>query len=208
VLALFLWVLASIISTTSVDVLKRRIAISAWIALPSLPAAIAWFFPSLYGPVTPDIFLALFLWTDVYTALIVGVGDRRALSIRPGSLSVLSLPLATLVFTGVSFGAIKLFIEYGTFPDTLTCGNPPYLPLTGCGYFQYEGFYVAAVTLLLLIVCGATLPTNSNLIRGYVWLNARFRLLFPFGRRPDFKPKVQAPLEEWEPLSSRRSNTN
>jgi hypothetical protein len=126
VLTLFLWILASLISTTSIDVLKRRIAISAWIALPTLPAAIGWVLPSIYGTLMLNIFAALFLWTDVYTALIVGVGYRRALSVRSRSLFILSLPLATLVFTVVSFVAGKLFIEYGWFLDTLICGNPPY----------------------------------------------------------------------------------
>jgi hypothetical protein len=121
-LTLFLWILASMISTTSVDVLKRRIAISAWIALPSVPAAIGWVIPSNYGTLMLNIFAALFLWADVYTALIVGVGYRRALSVRSRSLFILSLPLATLVFTVVSFGAGKLT------PSRPTTGSKPARP--------------------------------------------------------------------------------
>jgi hypothetical protein len=101
-----------------------------------------------------------------------------------------------------------LIIEYGTFPHTLTCRNPPYPLLTACGYFQYEGFYAAAAAFLLLIVCGASLSANSNVIRGYDWLNARVRgSLFLFGRhRPD--RTVPETLQEPEPQFTPRSNTN
>jgi hypothetical protein len=49
----------------------------------------------------------------------------------------------------------------------LICDNPPYFPLSGCGFFQFEGFYGAALALILLTVCGMVLPADSNMIRAY-----------------------------------------
>jgi hypothetical protein len=206
VLTLFLWILVSLISTTSVDVLKRRAAISAWIALPSLPPAVVSILGLKPGIVADHVLAGMVLWTDVYTALIIAVGLRWLMTLDVPS--VRSLPLATLVFTAITFGAGKLFIEYGTFPDALSCDHPPYFPLSGCGYFMFEGFYAALAWLLLLILCGAVLAPNSNLIRGYDWLNARVRRsLFFFDRRqPDWA--VTEPVQEPEAQFAPRSNAN
>jgi hypothetical protein len=199
VLGLFLCVLASIISTTSVDVLKRRAAIFAWIALPSLPTGVVLLFVPEAGIAKTYVPSILFLWTDVFAALAIGVSLRCLLSSTSKPPSVLSLPLATLVFTSIFYVVGRLFIEYGTFPNTLTC-KPPYSPLSGCGYFNYEGFFGAAAGLILLILFGAALPANSNLIRGYDSINARI-----FGRRRQAEP---AGLEPPEAQSTTRSNTN
>ena len=39
---LFLWVFASVISSTPIDVLKRRVVISAWVVLPSALTYTLW----------------------------------------------------------------------------------------------------------------------------------------------------------------------
>jgi hypothetical protein len=206
VLVLFLWILVSLISTTSVDVLKHRATLSAWITLPSLPAGAILVFGPSQPAMTTYLLVASVLWTDVYSALAIGSGLRRFL-ISIDVPAIRSLPLATLVFTAITFAVGKLFSVYGTFPDT-SCPNPPYPLLSACGYFTYEGFYAAAFALLLLIVCGAALPPNSNLIRGYDWLNARVRrALVLFGRR---QPELTVPerLERPDPRFTLRSNTN
>jgi hypothetical protein len=93
VFALLLWLVVAVVSTVKLDVLKRRAAISAWIALPSAPVAPMWAFTAI----VPAGYFAAIIWTDVYTALIIAVGLRRLLINRLNAPAVLSLPIASLV---------------------------------------------------------------------------------------------------------------
>jgi len=180
--ALALWMFVSMVSATPVAALKRRAAISAWIALPAVIAYPIYklsFQPWLRGPnlvtIADNVVTFLLLWPSVFVALVIGGADRGRL-FRPARVpDPLSLPLAVLAFTVVTAGVLKLFIRLGTFPNFLGCGSPPYPSLGACSYFEYEGFCVGAAWLILLFICGLALPPDSNLILGYDRLKALLR---------------------------------
>jgi len=208
-LACCLWIFVSIvssISSTPTNMPKWEVSISAWIGLPTIVAyALTTIRPNFgYVPYSPATLL--YLWTDVFIALIIGGELRRYLSSswrRPRSLS---LPLATLVFTGVSAAFINLFIRYGTLLDPPSCASPYFL-LSACGYFLFEGFYFSAAGFLAIIACGAMLPAESEPILAYDNLNAFLRKAlrnFVAARR---KRQAQRAIERTKEIAARSSSS-
>jgi len=164
--SMFVWLFGSILSTTPSAILKRKAALSAWIGGPAALAFLLWFsFPVPFIERHMYFYAAAVLWTNVFAALSIGVTLRRLLSFSPAP-DPLSLPLATVPFAIITSGALYLFIQFGIFAHALYCETPHSL-LSACGYYDYEPIYVVAATLLLVIICGAALPANSNLILGY-----------------------------------------
>jgi hypothetical protein len=124
--ALVLWTFLSIVSSTPAAILKRRVAISAWIALPAMLAYPAWQVwinsawpvPS-FNAVLYILHVSLLLWTNVFVALLIGGAVRRKLL---GSAQVpdpLSLPLATFAFTIISVGLLNYLSDTEPFPTSL-----------------------------------------------------------------------------------------
>ena len=117
----------------------------------------------------------LFLWTNVFVALMIGCVLRLLLSPTWRSPDPLSLPLATLAFTIFTAIPLDLFALHGVLLTPPDCDSPPYSYLSVCGYFQLEGYYGCAVAFILLIICGSVLSINSNLVLAYNHLNAFVR---------------------------------
>jgi hypothetical protein len=171
VAALLLWTFASIVSTTPIAILKRKIAILLWIGGPAASTFIPWVF-SFFDQAHLFFYAALTsLWTSVYAALSIGVKWRRWNVSGFPPLDVLSLPFATFSFGTIAFCGLYVYAQYGLIPRPTGC-EAPYPAFSVCGYFDYEPMYVVGATLLLLIICGAALPANSNLILGYDRLTA------------------------------------
>ena len=157
-IALFLWVFASVISSTPIDLLKRRVVVSAWVVLPSVLAYTLWLpIPDnlpMFMPAT-----TIPLWTEVFAALLVGGVLRRSYFSRSQSPDSLSLPLATFVFTIITAVTLYLFIEYGTFQKPSNCKLDPHpSDFSVCGYFEYEGLYFGSALVLILVFIGIALP--------------------------------------------------
>lgn len=165
-IAVFLWVFASVISSAPIDVLKRKLVVSAWVILPAALTYTLWLaVPGSFRKTTFMQIASMLLWTEVFAALLIGGVLRR--SFFPGWQSPysLSLPLATFVFTIIAAATLYLFIEYGTFQKPSNCGPGPHSPLSVCGYFNYEGFYFGSALFLILVCIGIALPADSNLTR-------------------------------------------
>jgi hypothetical protein len=174
--ALFLWVFVSVVSSAPVSVLKRKAAISAWIAFPTVLAGAWWFaIPESFAR-TPFVRIAeTVLWTEVFAALVVGNAFRRRFFTAWRSPHPLSLPLAALVLTVISMGVIYRLAEFGILPKPSGCELSVESPLSLCGLSQYEIRYVGSALWLILALCGFALPADSNLIRAYDRLNASVR---------------------------------
>lgn len=169
--ALLPWTFASVVWTTPVAILKRKIAILLWIGGPAASTFIPWAF-SLLDQAHLFLYAALTsLWASVYAALAIGVTGRRRTFPKSPTPDVLSLPLATLLFAIIAFGALYAFAQHGLIPNEAGCDSPH--PLSSvCFHLEYEPIYVVGAVLMLLIMCGAALPANSNLILGYDRLTA------------------------------------
>jgi hypothetical protein len=177
---LALWIFISLFSATPSAALKRRAATSAWIAFPAgLACCIRygwlgyWETPPTVTTIALFVTACLFLWTNVFAALLIGGALRRKMFDPKQVPDPLSLPLTTLAFTMVTAGVLTLFIAFGSFPRSLDCGAPPYPVLSVCAYFSNEGFVICAAWLILLIVFGVALPADSN----FVLANDRLKTL-------------------------------
>ena len=181
---LLLWILASIFLATSARAFKRKLAISAWIGGPTVIFFMVWIpFPYLFG--TTDFFFPvslMFLWTNVFAPLSIGVTLRRRLFPRSPSPDPLSLPLATLAFAIPTAGAIYLLIEFGIFANPGNCAIPDPV-FTACGLYEQEEPILGAAVLLLLTIFGALLPANSNVVLAYDRMHA-FLSELPSRSRP------------------------
>jgi hypothetical protein len=174
-LACCLWIFVSVVSTAPTATLKRTVSLSAWIGLPAaLGYAISVAHPG-FQYAGEEIRTSIFLWTDVFVALIIGRKLRTYFSSSWHGPDPFSLPLATLAFTIVSALAVHLFIQYGTISTPPDCLTPPYFLLSVCGYFQFEGLYFFAALFIFLIACGVMLPAGSNLVLAYDRLNVLVR---------------------------------
>jgi hypothetical protein len=174
VAALALWLFISVASAAPVAVLRRRLVTSAWIATPAVVGGALYFSDLMSGiPFGFSVTALCIVWTDVYAALTLGALIRHRYFAKP-TAPAQSLPLAAAAFTPLMFGALWLFIEYGEFPNIPSCKLDA-VEVDLCGYLQGGGVFVAAILLLCLVICGALLPPQSNLIVGYQHLRARLR---------------------------------
>jgi hypothetical protein len=165
-IALLLWIFASAFSSASIDVLKRRAAISAWIGLPALLIYTLWIVvPGSLEKTTTMQVVVILSWTEVFAALFVGGTLRRRIFVGRRSPDPHSLPLATLIVSIISAGALYLFIQHGIIQRPSGCGSEPYSPLSFCGHLDREGFYVGGALFLVIVFFGIALPADSNLIR-------------------------------------------
>jgi hypothetical protein len=163
---LLVWLVSGIVSTGPLHLLRWRMALASWMLLPPLaPVLASELFDINYGISRLDLVFGLCLWTDVFAALVIGIGIRTILLGRFNSVPLLSLPLVTLLLTGFCYIGAQAVITYGTFPKPLDCNDSPSSPFSVCGYFQYEGVYSLTAVLIIVIVFGALLSPNSNLIR-------------------------------------------
>jgi hypothetical protein len=166
VVALSLWLLATLLSTAQSHVLKRRAAIFSWVALPSLPICAGWAFLP-YHPLLGDYWGgALLCWTIVFAALWIG---SLIQSNRRKAPDVLSLPLAALLFSTITFGLFRAFIAYGIVSSPADC-EEPMTPLSLCALSHHEGFYISGAAIVVLIFAGIFLSEKSHLIRLYTIL--------------------------------------
>ena len=198
-LACCLWIFVSVVSPASTASLKRTASISLWIGL---PAALAYADSKLtpnFDHVTQIPRSLLFLWTNVFVALMIGGGLRRRLSKSWAVPDALTLPLATLAFTTVTAMAIELFKRHGFFPNPLDCGSRPYPLLSICDYVEFEEVYICLIAYALLIACGAVLPANSNLIASYTRLTAFARKSFAdyFAKSRERQAKRALQKSDW-----------
>jgi hypothetical protein len=167
VLALSLWLFVTVLSTADPGVLKRRAAIFAWLALPSLPICAGWALIPNHAIPGGVFGLALLCWTLVFAALSVGTLIQ---SDRKNAPDVLSLPIAALLFSIITFGLFAAFIEYGLLPSLANC-DEPIRPLSLCDLSRLEGLYFSVGAIVILIFMGIFLSADSHVIRMY----ARFR---------------------------------
>jgi hypothetical protein len=172
---LVLWVLISAISATPPATVRWRAVLSAWIIVPLIPAVVSWFFEVPFGISKSDLYLGTSLWTDVFAALAIGIGCKRVFVKQLNSPNLLSLPVTTFVFTVISYGVARAVVRFGTFEEPTQCIGDPHPAFSVCGYFQNEGSYALATILIVMIICGAVLPKNSNLIRANDWMAGRIR---------------------------------
>jgi hypothetical protein len=187
-----LWTFASFFSTTPTAVVKRKVAVTAWICTPAAVTFLLWLsFPGVLGKVTFFHLALLFLWTNVFAALSIGGTLRRLLLPRSRTPDTLSLPLATLTFAIFTAPAIYLFIEYGLFANPGKCASPSPL-FSPCDLYERQEEYFGLAVLLLLTLVGVALPANSNLILAYDRLTPK--PLSSFGRRR--YPLVHSDLPE------------
>jgi uncharacterized protein DUF4189 len=176
-LACCLWLFVSLVSTAPAATLRRTASLSAWIGIPAALGYATPVFDPAFQYVPGSICTFLFLWTNVYVALILGGKLRRYFSSTWRAPDPFSLPLAALTFAMVTALAVNLFDRYGTFPEP-DCGLPPYPAFSICHYFLFEGFCFCVAAFVLLVICGAALPARSNLVLAYDSSNAFLRKVF------------------------------
>jgi hypothetical protein len=204
-LACCLWIFVSIFSST-IDVFKSRVSISAWIGLPTIVAyALTTIRPNFdYVPYLPAT--VIYLWADVFIALMIGGKLRQHLSSSWRKPRSLSLPFATFAFTIFSFMFIGLFIKYGTPLSQPSCASRYFL-LSACGYFMFEGFYFSAAGFLVLIACGAILPADSEPILAYDNFNAFLRKAFQNFLANRRERQAQEAIERAKEIAARSSSS-
>jgi len=164
-----LWLLISIVSSTTISTLKDRASISAWVGL---PAAVFWVGTLVVnGPVLDLLYLGALAWTDVFAALIIGTRLKGRFSSDRTAPNLFMLPIATLTFAILTMAILLCYVFYGLpFP---TCdGLPPFPPFSGCWFASNQPYFVVAAALLLVVGCGVVLPADSNLVLAY----SRFRM--------------------------------
>jgi hypothetical protein len=165
----------AIFSTASTVVLKERSLICAWLGIPvALSLSDIWklWYHGPFADLAPFILL---MWSAVFGALMLGGRIRNRISVKWKAPPPLSLPLASLAFTAVATVPALLYLVYGGLPRS-SCGSPPYPYLSLCEFLMWQGGYLVAATLLLIIVCGAVLRPDSNLILPYHALGAFIRM--------------------------------
>jgi hypothetical protein len=163
VVALSLWLFATLLSTAQAHVLKRRAAGFFWVALPSLPICAGWAFISYHPLLGGHLGGALLCWTLFFTALWIGSliqSDRR------NAPDVLSLPLAALLFSIITFGLVEAFIAYGFVPKPDDCDEKINV-ISLCGLSRFEGFYFSGAAIVVLIFVGIFLSAETPLVRLY-----------------------------------------
>jgi hypothetical protein len=165
VVALSLWLFATMLSTAESRVLKRSAAIFAWIALPSLPICIGWALIPYHPIPGGALGLALLCWTLVFAAL--WIGSLAAQSDRGNAPDVLSLPLAALLFSIITVGVSAAFIEHGIVSSPADC-TEPMNPFGLCALSRLEGLYFSIAVILVLFFIGLFLREESHLIRLYI----------------------------------------
>ena len=153
---------AWLLSAAPGNVLKERALICAWVGFPAAMAFVA-FWTVFYGPYAAVPLLA---WTDAFGALAIGGVVRKRLSTNWKAPAPLSLPLASFVFGIASTVPLLLFVFYGG-PTSPSCGVPPFPLLSVCGFLYWQGVYFTAAILLLISLCGAVLPADSNLVAAH-----------------------------------------
>jgi hypothetical protein len=178
-IALFLWIFASIASTIAPAALKRRATISVWIGFPAAPYCILWLTnPNGIVGMLFTATISMTLWTDVFAAIAVGGVLRRRFLTRWQPPDPLSLPLAAFAFTVIATVVLYLFVIYGTIDGPMDCARTPHSPLSLCGWIDYQGFYVVGIVLAIIVFCGIALPADSNLIRANDRLGSFVRSVF------------------------------
>jgi hypothetical protein len=199
---LLVWLLVSIISTTPAPLLKWRVAIAAWIGGPLALAFVSVVFNfSIIVSVIPTAVLnpGIPLWTDVFAGLCIGVGSRSLLGGKPRTPALLSLPLANLVFTALSYAATRAVIEYGTFTKPSFCADTSASGQPICEYFQNEGICCLAAILIAIVIFGGVLPVDSNLIRANDWLPNRIGKVLSIRRQTPPISRSFDPINEPQP---------
>jgi Domain of unknown function (DUF4189) len=166
VVVLSLWLLATLLSTAQSHVLKRRAAIFFWVALPSLPICAGWAFIPYHPLLGGHWGSALLCWTLVFAALWIG---SLIQSNRRNAPDVLSLPLAALLFSIITFGLFEAFIAYGIVSSPADCEEPMSL-LSLCALSHFEGFYFSGAAIVVLIFVGIFLSEETPLVRLYTGL--------------------------------------
>ena len=121
VVSLLAWIFISIVSTTPVPILQRRVLITAWITVPAAPQFAVWMTGTKESVFFTLAAYALSLWTDTFAALILGGQLRRRLSPKWKPPDPLSLPVANLAFTIAAAGLIWLFDQYVILPHVIGC---------------------------------------------------------------------------------------
>lgn len=190
-IALSLWIFASFVSPTPMTTVKRQAAVSAWIGISAAPICLLWLADPHNTAGMPLILTVLMvLWTDVFAALTVGGVLRRRCFSGLTSPDPLSLPIATVVFSTITVGALYLFVQYGAINAPSDCGLAHHSPFSLCGWIKYAGFYVDGIVLAIIVLCGIALPADSNLIRANDRLTSFLRSAF---RRDPAYPRSDRP---------------
>jgi hypothetical protein len=182
VTGLFIWLFVSVASSTPVPILKHRAVIVGWITIPAVLAGVLFFWGPFLTSFVPyfyfELFISIFciIWTDVFTALVVGGIIKQRFSERPPPAAP-SLPFVALAFTALTFAAALLFVNYGHVVEPVSCtGDDPFPNL--CWFQKRDGFYFATLVLICVIVCGVMLPADSNLVFAYERVNRWVRSCF------------------------------
>jgi hypothetical protein len=157
--------LAWFVSAAPRNVLKERALICAWVGLPPAMKFVS-FWIGFRGPYSDIAVILLLAWTDAFGALAIGGVVRKQVSKNWKAPAPLSLPLASFIFGTVATVPLLLFWFYGGLTSS-SCGVPPFPLLSVCGFLQWQGVYFTAIILLLILLCGAVLPADSNLVTAH-----------------------------------------
>jgi hypothetical protein len=161
---LVLWIIVSVVSTAPFPVLKRRVIIASWIGVPAALAHASMFlFPKYFNGLTLTQMNMTFVWTEVFIALAVGTGLRRRFMAKWPSPDLLSMPLVVLVFSIITLVAVYEIVDLATFPRPSDCISSS-LTFSVCSFFDFQGYLIFSAALVVLVLCGMTIPANSNLI--------------------------------------------
>lgn len=190
-IAFFVWTFASVVSSTPIATLKRKLAIVAWLSAPPTLVFIIWAAASGGFLASFMQFILPLLWVQAFTALYIG-GIIRSQLFRRKSPDPLSLPLATFTFTTICGTAIYLFIKYGIMPLLFDCRTKqePYFDHIAfeilkdsstylaalCNHLtDHEGYYFGSFLVMVVLFIGVAVPADSNLVRANDWLGLFFR---------------------------------
>lgn len=156
----------ALVLTAPAKVLKERTLICGWLCIPATASLVDFWSPFYSGPFGDFGTLVLPIWSNVFAALILGGLLRKWISTGWKAPAPLSLPLATFAFTSIAFVPVLLYLAHGGVPFS-SCGSPPYAFLSLCNFLLWQGAFLIAVILLVVVACGAILPAESNLVVAY-----------------------------------------
>jgi hypothetical protein len=168
----------TIISSAPEKRLKEEVLIYAWIVIPAAVTLIV-YSTKWYDTRLSAMFgmFALLAWSDTFGALIMGGRLRKLIAASWTAPAPISLLFATVAFSSIITVILVLF----WFCDDLwlsSCNSTPYSLFSVCGLLRWQGVYLVAALLILLIACGAVMPADSNLVRANSRLATFFRIAF------------------------------